>query len=104
MTYQDALTVLKSITVFYHNFSVTEEKAKQWAEVLTEYDFMEVTLNLRNYVKVNRFPPTLSDLIELKDEITPKKNIAYIQATETEIERREREAKELLIKLEGERF
>lgn len=79
MTFQQALLVIKKISVFYQNFVLTEEKANDWAMVLQEYDLVSIMENLKNHVKSNKFPPTLADLLPQEDDTI--KRAAYLPAT-----------------------
>jgi hypothetical protein len=98
MKYNEALKVIKSVTIFYQNFIITEEKANEWALLLQEYDFNSIMENLRNYVKVNKFPPTISDL--LNQENVSKNQVAYLQVTEETMKEQALEAARLLQQIE----
>lgn len=101
MQYQQALKVIKTITLYYQNFVVTEEKVKEWADEIQHHSLDEVTKRLKEHAKESKFPPTLADLIEKKEE---SKSAAYVTANPEYIESKAEEAKRLLIELEGERF
>jgi hypothetical protein len=94
LNYNQALKILKTITVFYQNFVITEEKAKEWALELQEYDFDGVQMNLKEHVKASKFPPTLADL--LNQEGQSKRNAAYLPATADSLRNNSEDARRFL--------
>ena len=64
----DILILLKAIQNYYPNFKFDGEKRDFWHEVMRGMDFEQVKLNLVEYVKTSKFPPTIADLAVKKME------------------------------------
>ena len=93
--------VMKAITNYYSQFSVTEEMVKVWHDILREYPFQQITHNLRNYVKENRFPPTIADLVKSNHS---EKLKAYVPTNEQTLLQSRDEAEQLLLRLDKENY
>ena len=93
----EAIKIIKTVADFYQSFSVTEEKVKEWANVIEPYEFTFVMDNLKEHLKRSQFPPTIKDLTH--GEEVASKNVAYTYFTEDAKEEREQQARELLRKL-----
>ncbi|QFG05730.1 helicase loader [Bacillus phage 035JT001] len=103
MTFKEAVMIIQKIsTVYYQNFSITEDKVKEWAHVIQEYEKKQVEENLLEHVRKSKFPPTLADLIRSEEDSQPK-GAAYIQATPELMQLNAQQAEELLKKLQAER-
>jgi hypothetical protein len=98
MTYQEALKVIKAVATYYQNFSLTEEKVREWGLVIQEYELNQVMENLRTHVRKSQFPPAISDLIK-QDEST--KRIAYLPNTVESMHIQAEEARQFLEAIEG---
>ncbi|QFR56277.1 helicase loader [Bacillus phage 000TH010] len=71
MIEKDVIQVLKAVSEFYPGrFQPDDLKGtvKAWHRVLAEYELEEIMDNLTNYVKANKFPPTVSDLLKSQAE------------------------------------
>ena len=90
-----AVTVIETISNFYQSYTVTEDRVKEWIEFLKEYEFEFVMNNLKEYIKVGTYPPTIKDLVQEK---AASKNIAYTSFNIEVLKERERQARELLHK------
>jgi glutamine synthetase adenylyltransferase len=101
MTYQDALKVIKTVSVFYQNFVITEERIREWALVIQEYEYKQIMDNLKAFARENKFPPTLADLLQTQTQAS--KSAAYIQSTPEALGVRVDEAKRFLETIEGKR-
>ncbi|QFG05465.1 helicase loader [Bacillus phage 031MP004] len=102
MTFKEAVKIIQQITVYYQNFTITEEKVKQWAHIIQEYEIKQVEENLAEYARYNKFPPTLADLIRSEKDEQPK-GAAYIQVTPELMQLNAQQAEELLKRLQAER-
>jgi hypothetical protein len=77
MDRKEAVEVLKAIETFYGNkFKIDNPKAEldAWHSILKDYEFDEIMHNLQNYVKTNRFAPSIADIINAgpaKDRAIP---------------------------------
>lgn len=100
MTYQEALKAIKTISVFYQNFIITEEKVKEWALIIQEYEFRHVMENLKEHVKTSKFPPNLSDLIAAKEVEKPIRHAGYLPNTAESMQISAEEARRFLEALE----
>jgi hypothetical protein len=104
MRYQDAISLIEAITVFYQNFSITEAKVKEWALILQEYDAPSVSQRLRDHVRTSKFPPTIADLLP-PQETEEKTNVsAYRLMAPNTLDINEDDARAYLELLEGDRF
>jgi hypothetical protein len=98
MTYQEALKVIKTVSIYYQNFVITEERVKEWALIIQDYELFQVMDNLKEHARTNKFPPTLADLISTQEQ---NKQVAYLPNTiETTMIQAE-EARQFLEAIEG---
>lgn len=79
MNKEQTVGVLKAITTYYPNFKMDDPKATvtAWHLILQDYEINNVMANLAVYVKNNRFPPSVADLIHVeqpKDRAIPNYN------------------------------
>lgn len=75
MTYEDTskiLTVLK--TAYPKAFTLPASEARKlldlWHEMLSEYDTEIAAYATKNYIKHNRYPPTIAGLVEEIEKLT----------------------------------
>lgn len=66
MRKEDTLEVLKTISDYFPNFSFEQRTFDSWHRVLKDKEFDTIIDNLAVYVEMNRFPPSLSDLLEVE--------------------------------------
>lgn len=76
MDRKETIGILKVVTTYYPNFKMDDPKATvdAWHNILQDYDFDVITTNLVSYVKTNRFPPGVADVLhisETKDRAIP---------------------------------
>lgn len=102
MTYKEAVRVLQTVSMFYQNFAMTEQKVKEWALIIQEYEFTDVMENLKNFVGESKFPPTVADLLPKENE--EPKSSAYLKIGDETLKVNADQAEEMLKRLEGERF
>lgn len=101
MRLEETVMIMKAITNYYSQFSVTEEMVKVWHDILREYPFQHVAQNLRDYVRENKFPPTIADLVKSKHSERLK---AYVPITEQTLLASRDEAERKLMSLEKENY
>lgn len=72
MKKQQTYEVLTTIVEYYRGFldltdtAAVQRKMDTWHRVLKDKEFDTIIENLTNYVEVNKFPPSLSDLLEVE--------------------------------------
>jgi hypothetical protein len=100
LNYQEALKVIRTVSIYYQNFVITEERVKEWALVIQEYDLEPTLNNLKEFAKENKFPPTLSDLITKKEVEKQIKHAGYLPNTAESMQISTEEARRFLEALE----
>lgn len=100
MTYQEALKVIKTISIYYQNFVITEDRVKEWAYIIQEYDLETTLNNLKEFAKGSKFPPTLSDIVKQKEIEKPIKHAGYLPNTAESMQISMEEARRFLEALE----
>mgnify|MGYP001054982987 FL=1 len=70
MTRDELKNIFKLLVNVYPNFVVSSEKVDIWYEFLKDNDYQSVLNKTKEYVKTNRFPPSIADLNK-KDEALP---------------------------------
>jgi Loader and inhibitor of phage G40P len=91
MNKKDVLAIIKAITTFYPNFKMDDPQAtlNAWHIVLQDYEVESIMANLAEYVKANRFAPTVADLLKVE---TPKdRAIPSIDETKAMLEKWEKD-------------
>ncbi|WP_462410364.1 replicative helicase loader/inhibitor [Neobacillus sp. Marseille-QA0830] len=63
MIKRETFELLKTISNFYEQFIVSQEKVDLWHEVLKAYPSEEVLENLFAFVKQSPYPPKIADLL-----------------------------------------
>jgi Loader and inhibitor of phage G40P len=63
MIKRETFELLKNISTFYDQFSVSQEKVNLWHEVLKAYAPDVVQGNLLSFVKESPYPPKIADLL-----------------------------------------
>lgn len=96
MNYQEALKVIKTISIYYQNFVITEDRVKEWAYVIQEYDLEPTLNNLKEFAKESKFPPTLSDLIRTKEIEKPIRHAGYLPNTAESMQINSEQARQFL--------
>lgn len=64
MTRSETAELLGMIVVAYEKITIIEAKLNLWTELLQDVDYEKAVGALKNYVKDNRFPPTIADIRE----------------------------------------
>lgn len=70
MSKHELLEIMITVTQFFEKFNFTEEKIEEWYPYMKDLNADDVKEKLALYVKKNKYPPTLSDLLIF----TPPKN------------------------------
>ena len=81
MIKKETFALMESIQQFFPHFEITQSKIDSWQKVLSDADYKTVDDNLLKYVKSNKFPPTISDLVTKQDERI--QNIPGIEETKS---------------------
>lgn len=102
MNVAETARLLKLIAKSFNNFSVSPEKIDWWTECLDGISFKKARDNLKEYLKENKFPPTIADIINKEqDDDMPSVN-AYKKFERTkEDEENERKFEEHDKKVRG---
>jgi hypothetical protein len=82
MERKEVIEIIKAVETFYQGkFKTDDPKAllDAWHGILKDYEFDLIHGHLIDYVKNNRFPPSVSDLLEIE----PKKDRAIPTYEET---------------------
>ncbi len=56
-------------TAFPH-FEISEPVVRLWHDYVSEIHFDRAKNNLQKYIKANRFPPTIADIMRIEDDVT----------------------------------
>lgn len=68
MTKDQAISIIRSITIAYPNFEMNQEKLLFWLNHLVTMPFDAVQQNLHTYIRTSSFPPTISQIaVQEKD-------------------------------------
>lgn len=62
------MELITDIESFYPGRFDADAIAKPWWKVLKHYDYNRADRELQEHVKTERFPPTISDLIEAQEQ------------------------------------
>lgn len=70
----EVVKVLASISYAYDRFEFDEGKVELWAEMLQDQIFEDVMASFKKHAKKERFPPTISELVNQEKE-TEDRNV-----------------------------
>lgn len=98
MNKMETLSLIQLITTYYPSFKfaqepkeVREQTLSAWHGILAEYDVMEISKNLIDYVKTGTsYPPVVGQLLTKKETST----VAGVQETMLRIQQEDRERAE----------
>lgn len=97
MEKKETLELIRLIMVYYPNFKFGNDQKEQmdtltaWHGILAEYDVMEISKNLIDYVKTGTsYPPVVGQLLTKKETST----VASVQETMLRIQQEDRERAE----------
>ncbi|MED0665742.1 replicative helicase loader/inhibitor [Bacillus badius] len=62
MDKQQVFQILQTINAAYARFEVTDERLILWSEMLQGMDYSKVNARLKQHIKENRFPPSISEI------------------------------------------
>ncbi|TYR78461.1 hypothetical protein FZC66_19455 [Priestia megaterium] len=62
MTRDQAVLIIRSITIAYPNFEMSQEKLVFWLNHLMTMPFGAIQQNLNAYIRTSSFPPTISQI------------------------------------------
>lgn len=62
MTKEETKQLFSRIIMSYENFTVTSEKVDYWNSILSDLPHKLAINNLDDYVRKNKFPPTMADI------------------------------------------
>lgn len=82
MNIKETAVILEIIATMYQNkFRVDDKQLllDLWHDTLIDYEFTHISENLKAYYKLNKFPPSVAELLNLK----PGNNRAIPTAEET---------------------
>lgn len=61
------MKVLAMVCAAYPTVELSEEQVAIWQEMLSDTPFQTGLTNLKDYIRSNRFPPTIADIIQEQD-------------------------------------
>lgn len=67
MIKKETFAILTEIKSYWDRFEIDQDRIDKWHQLLQDYDFTEIMNNLNEYVKTNRFAPSISDLIKVPE-------------------------------------
>lgn len=79
MTKQETKALLKLIFTAYPNFKIDTEVIKLWTEMLEEADNDMVIKRTKEYIKAEKFPPTIADVIAFKKKSAVDETQEYLR-------------------------
>ncbi|PFP23505.1 hypothetical protein COJ96_24180 [Bacillus sp. AFS073361] len=62
MTRNQAITIIRSITIAYPSFDMNQEKLDLWIIHLVDMPYEAVEKKLNNHIRTSSFPPTISQI------------------------------------------
>ena len=68
MIKKETFELMESIQQFFPHFEITQSKIDLWQRALNDTDYQTADDNLMKYVKANKYPPNISDLVAYKEE------------------------------------
>lgn len=81
--------IFKLIVIYYPNFKHSKQMFDAWHNILKDSEFADIKANLEAYVKSNKFPPVISDLID--NAPTEGRSIPTVEETKHMLDKREAE-------------
>lgn len=78
MDRKETIKLFSLISNAYDMFDVNEEKVSLWDQMLKEQDLQRVLSNLADHIKVEKYPPSISDLIGERSVLS---NDGYLDKT-----------------------
>jgi hypothetical protein len=99
MNKKEVATLLKTISTYYGSkFKVDDPQGtlNAWHKILSDYEFSEIEQNLTEYVKNNKFPPAVADIITIESGVN--KAVPTYDETRAMFEKWENDKKEIASK------
>lgn len=87
MIKKETYNILQYVKAYYERFEITQEKINAWHNVLQAEDFEAVKQILSSYVRTNKFPPTVAELIPTKQ----LNGVMSVEQTRVHLDKLERE-------------
>jgi hypothetical protein len=82
MNKQETAKLLAVIKTAFPNFEITELVARLWVEFMEDVPFERAQMNLKYHIKSNKFPPTISDIVQLELGSTTHGEALLLEAAE----------------------
>jgi len=84
VTKKEVAELFKLIKDFYPRFEVTQSKIDNWTRLMEGQNFDRVMFMTEQHIKKNKFPPTVSELVERIDETRNKDFSNQVEKWESE--------------------
>lgn len=89
MIKKEVFSLLQSVQEIYPQFEITQNKVDLWTDIFRDYEQGEMLHSLKEYAKVDKYPPKPADL--LKGKVEEKTHVPSLQETQDLLAKREKD-------------